>query len=120
MQRCVQEARDELNNVEYRSEPLRLILHGVPGGCFYSPRYLYLISPITSYRHIGIYVCLLSILFWASSNQLLAIVLGMVSAFSFAIGTELCIYTQLEAKPFQNKFGYIHICWFASVSFLGN
>ena len=69
---------------------------------------------------IGIYVCLLSILFLVNSSQLLAIVLGMVSAFSFAIGTELCIYTQLEAKPFQNKFGYIHICWFASVSFLGN
>ena len=29
--RCIQEARDEQNNVEYRSEPLRLILHGVPG-----------------------------------------------------------------------------------------
>ena len=29
--RCEQEARDEQSNVEYRSEPLRLILHGVPG-----------------------------------------------------------------------------------------
>ena len=34
--RCIQEARDKQNNVEYRSEPLRLILHGVPGGCFFS------------------------------------------------------------------------------------
>ena len=29
--RCVQGAREEHSNVEYRSEPLRLILHGVPG-----------------------------------------------------------------------------------------
>ena len=31
MERCAQEARDENLNNEYRSEPLRLILHGVPG-----------------------------------------------------------------------------------------
>ena len=113
VQRCVQEARDELNNVEYRSEPLRLILHGVPGECFYSPRYLYLISPITSYRHIGIYVCLLSILFLVSSNQLLAIVLGMVSAFSFAIGTELCIYT-IRSEDFSKQMRlhkYLLVCF---------
>ena len=33
--RCIQEANDERNNAEYRSEPLRLILHGVPGDCFF-------------------------------------------------------------------------------------
>ena len=30
--RCVKEAGEENRNVEYRSEPLRMILHGVPGG----------------------------------------------------------------------------------------
>ena len=50
--RCEQEAREEQRNVEFRSEPLRLILHGVPGvqaalsplppppsPCFYPPIY---------------------------------------------------------------------------------
>ena len=36
--RCVQEAKDERSNTEYRSEPLRLILHGVPGGPSPHPR----------------------------------------------------------------------------------
>ena len=31
VKRCVEEAREEQNNVAHRSEPLRLILHGVPG-----------------------------------------------------------------------------------------
>ena len=35
VRRCIQEARDEQNNVEYKSEPLRLILHGVPGYILY-------------------------------------------------------------------------------------
>ena len=35
VKRCIQEARDEHNNAEYKSEPLRLILHGVPGKHFF-------------------------------------------------------------------------------------
>ena len=38
MERCAQEARDENLDNEYRSEPLRLILHGVPGVSVFPPK----------------------------------------------------------------------------------
>ena len=38
MDRCAQEAHDENTNSEYRSEPLRLILHGVPGVSVFQKR----------------------------------------------------------------------------------
>ena len=39
--RCVKEAGEENRNVEYRSEPLRMILHGVPGGLLHYKKNTY-------------------------------------------------------------------------------
>ena len=37
VERCAREAGEEQDNIEFRSEPLRMILHGVPGACFVNP-----------------------------------------------------------------------------------
>ena len=58
---------------------------------------------------IYIYVCLLIILFLVNSSQLLDIVIGMVSAFSFDIGTELCIYTIRSEAFWTNSATYISV-----------
>ena len=53
---CVQEACEEQGNVEYRSEPARLILHGVPGDCIYVSTYVHMYICMSVYVYVYLHV----------------------------------------------------------------